>query len=212
MREIEEAYPEAEVQLLWAQDEARLGLKPVMRKVWAPVGERPVARFKRGYKWTYLYGFVRPESGEVFWLILPTVNTELFSMALEEFAREVGAGKDKHIVLVLDKAGWHTGGGVELPEGVHLEFLPSFGLLAGTDAGGEVVAANERGGSQWAVRGDRRDRGGASATLYRTARSARSHPRSHQLPLVAPDVMMSEHSSTGFRINRKRYNSGTHKG
>lgn len=83
MREIEEAYPEAEVQL-WAQDEARLGLKPVMRKVWAPVGERPVARFKRGYKWTYLYGFVRPESGEVFWLILPTVNTELFSMALEE--------------------------------------------------------------------------------------------------------------------------------
>jgi hypothetical protein len=56
VREIEEAYPEAEVQL-WAQDEARLGLtKPVvMRKVWAPVGERPVARFKRGgYKWTYL--------------------------------------------------------------------------------------------------------------------------------------------------------------
>ena len=124
MREIEEAYPEAEVQL-WAQDEARLGLKPVMRKVWAPVGERPVARFKRGYKWTYLYGFVRPESGEVFWLILPTVNTELFSMALEQFAREVRAGQDKHIVLVLDKAGWHTGGGVELPEGVHLEFLPS---------------------------------------------------------------------------------------
>jgi transposase len=124
VREIEEAYPEAEVQL-WAQDEARLGLKPVMRKVWAPVGERPVARFKRGYKWTYLYGFVRPESGEVFWLILPTVNTELFSMALEQFAREVRAGQDKHIVLVLDKAGWHTGGGVELPEGVHLEFLPS---------------------------------------------------------------------------------------
>ena len=38
---------------LWAEDEARLGLKPVMRRVWAPVGERPVGRFKRGYKWTY---------------------------------------------------------------------------------------------------------------------------------------------------------------
>lgn len=124
MREIEEAYPEAEVQL-WAQDEARLGLKPLMRRVWAPVGERPVACFKRGYKWTYLYGFVRPESGEVFWLILPTVNTGLFSMALEEFVKEVGAGKDKHILLVVDKAGWHTGAEVELPEGVHLEFVPS---------------------------------------------------------------------------------------
>jgi hypothetical protein len=26
--------------------------------------------------------------------------------------------------LVLDQAGWHTGREVELPEGIHLEFLP----------------------------------------------------------------------------------------
>ncbi len=100
----------------------------MMRRVWAPVGERPSARFKRGYEWTYLlYGFVHPESGEVYWLVLPTVNTEVFSMALREFAREVGAGENKHILLlVLDKAGWHTGGEeVEVPEGIHLEFLPS---------------------------------------------------------------------------------------
>lgn len=97
----------------------------MMRRVWARVGERPAARFKRGYKWTYLYGFVHPQSGEVFWMILPTVNTELFSMALREFAREVGAGEDKRILLVVDKAGWHTGGEVEVPEGIHLEFLPS---------------------------------------------------------------------------------------
>jgi len=90
------------------------------------VGKRPVARFKRGYKWTYLYGFVKPESGEVFWLILPTVNVQLFSMALKEFAKEVGVGENKRVLLVVDRAGWHTGGGeVELPEGIHLEFLPS---------------------------------------------------------------------------------------
>ncbi len=69
--------------------------------------------------------FVRPESGEVFWLILPTVNVELFSMALAEFAKEVGAGENKRVLLVVDKAGWHTGGEVEVPEGIHLEFLPS---------------------------------------------------------------------------------------
>ena len=124
LEELQRAHPGAEVRL-WAEDEARLGLKPVMRRVWAPVGKRPIARFKRGYKWTYLYGFVHPESGEVYWLILPTVNVELFSMALDEFAKEVGAGEDKHILLVVDKAGWHTGGEVEVPEGVHLEFLPS---------------------------------------------------------------------------------------
>ena len=124
LEKLKEAHLEAEVEL-WAEDEARLGLKPVMRRVWARVGERPAARFKRGYKWTYLYGFVHPQSGEVFWMILPTVNTELFSMALREFAKEVGAGEDKRILLVVDKAGWHTGGEVEVPEGIHLEFLPS---------------------------------------------------------------------------------------
>ena len=124
LEELQQAHPEAEVQL-WAEDEARRGLKPVIRRVWAPVGKRPVARFKRSYKWTYLYGFVHPESGEVYWLILPTVNTKLFSMALSEFAREVGAGKDKRVLLVVDRAGWHTGKEVELPEGIHLEFLPS---------------------------------------------------------------------------------------
>ena len=69
------------------------------------MGRRPAARAKRGYEWTYLYGFVRPESGEVFWLILPTVNVELFSMALWQFAEEVGAGEGKRILLVVDRAG-----------------------------------------------------------------------------------------------------------
>lgn len=124
MKTLQEVYPGAKVEL-WAEDEARLGLKPVIRRVWAPVGDRPTARVKRGYEWTYLYGFVRPTSGEVYWLILPTVNKELFSMALQEFAKEVGVGEDKHVLLVLDQAGWHTSGEVEVPEGLHLEFLPS---------------------------------------------------------------------------------------
>jgi transposase len=124
LEELEEAHPEAAVEL-WAEDEARLGLKPVIRRVWAPVGRRPIARIKRGYEWTYLYGFVRPESGEVYWLVLPKANVELFSMALGEFAKEVGAGEERRILLVVDKAGWHTGGEVEIPEGIHLEFLPS---------------------------------------------------------------------------------------
>jgi hypothetical protein len=127
LEELGEAYPEAARVELWAEDEARLGLKPVLRRAWAPVGERPVARAKRGYEWTYyLYGFVRPQSGEVFWLALPTVNTEPFSVALREFAGEVGAGEGKRVLLVLYRAGWHTGKEVEeVPEGVHLEFLPS---------------------------------------------------------------------------------------
>jgi transposase len=102
-----------------------LGLKPIIRKGWSPIGERPLVEVHQRYEWTYLYSFVRPKSGEVHWLILPMVNAEVFSLALEHFAREVGAGTRKRIVLVLDRAGWHTGKEVEVPQGIHLEFLPS---------------------------------------------------------------------------------------
>ncbi len=83
----------------------RLGLKPVIRRVWAPKGQRPVARVRRRYEWLYLYAFVRPSTGEVRWLILPTVNVEVFSLALSQFAKEVGASKERRLLLVLDQAG-----------------------------------------------------------------------------------------------------------
>jgi hypothetical protein len=121
---LKESYPTAKVEL-WATDEHRLGLKPIIRKVWGPIGERPQAMVHQRYEWTYLYSFVRPKTGEVHWLILPTVNAGVFSLALEHFAREVGAGNKRRILLVLDRAGWHTAKEVEVPEGVHLEFLPA---------------------------------------------------------------------------------------
>jgi len=78
------------------------------------------------YEWTYLYAFAHPKSGEVHWLVLPTVNAEVFSLALEHFAREVGASTKKRIILVVDQAGWHTAKKkLRVPEGIHLEFLPS---------------------------------------------------------------------------------------
>src|SRR5918998_2644447 len=121
---LKEAYPTSKVEL-WASDEHRLGLKPIVRKVWSPREQRPIVEVHQRYEWSYLYAFVRPKSGEVHWLILPTVNARVFSMAVEHFAREVGAGTRRRILLVLDQAGWHTGKEVELPEGIHLEFLPS---------------------------------------------------------------------------------------
>ena len=39
--------------------------------------------------------------------------------------REVGAGKRKRILLVLDGTGWHTTKKLKVPERIHLEFLPS---------------------------------------------------------------------------------------
>lgn len=110
---------------VWAQDEHRLGLLPVLRRVWAPKGRRPTAHVQRRYTWLYVYGFVRPSTGQSWWCLLPTVTTAAFALALAAFARDEGVDADHRAVLVVDQAGWHTSPKLVLPEGIALVFLPS---------------------------------------------------------------------------------------
>ncbi len=187
---LKEAYSTAKVEL-WCEDEHRLGLKPIIRKSWSPIGERPLVKVHQRYEWTYLYAFARPKTGEVHWLILPTVNAEVFSMALENFAREVGAGKRKRILLVLDQAGWHTAKKkLRVPEGIHLEFLTL--ALPGATALREALAAFRRRDGQPPLRGDRGVGGGAGEAMRGVRRAARGHPLVHPLPLVAGGGVRSE--------------------
>lgn len=118
------AHPGAEV-AVWAEDEHRLGLLPVLRRVWAPRGQRPTAHVQRQYTWLYVYGFVRPRTGQSWWCLLPTVNTEAFALALATFARDEGIDATHRAVLVVDRAGWHIAHDLVLPEGIHLALLPS---------------------------------------------------------------------------------------
>ena len=107
-------------------DEHRVGLKPILRRVWARRGRPVQAVVHPRYEWEYVYGFVRPEHGTTHWLLLPTVSTEAFSAALANFAQDQGAGPGKRIVLALDGAGWHSGTAARVPEGLHLVPLPPY--------------------------------------------------------------------------------------
>jgi transposase len=109
---------------LWAEDEHRLGLLPVVRRVWAPKGRRPTARVERRYQWLYVYGFVRPGTGQSWWCLLPTVNTRAFALALAAFARDERIDAEHRAVLVVDQAGWHTTAKLAVPEGIDLVLLP----------------------------------------------------------------------------------------
>jgi len=71
------------------------------------------------------YAFVRPQTGETYWWILPYVNTQLFNRVLADFAREFKLGTNKHILLAVDRAGWHISHDLKIPEGLHLTLLPS---------------------------------------------------------------------------------------
>jgi hypothetical protein len=109
----------------FATDEHRIGLKPILRRVWAPRGERPVAPGHHRFEWLYVTAFVSPATGESFWYLSTGIDKALFEDTLALFAREAGAGRDRIILLVLDGAGWHTAPLV-VPEGIRLVHLPPY--------------------------------------------------------------------------------------
>jgi hypothetical protein len=110
---------------VFATDEHRIGLKPILRRVWAPRGQRPVARGHHRFEWLYVTAFVSPTTGESLWYLAAGVDKDLFESTLALFAREAGAGRDRIIILVLDGAGWHTVPLV-VPEGIRLVHLPPY--------------------------------------------------------------------------------------
>ena len=109
---------------VWAEDEARLGLKPITRRVWWLRGCRPPSCGRTKYEWLYVYGFVRPKTGDSFTVLLPRVNTARMGEALEAFAARADPDGTKILVVVVDNAGWHVAKRLAVPGNVRLHFLP----------------------------------------------------------------------------------------
>lgn len=93
---LEEKHPEAEIDL-WFFDEHRIGLKPILRKVWSKRGERPIAVVSHRYEWLYVYGFVKPKTGETLWYLIPRVNTLWLNLVYQSFAKDAGISEKKRL-------------------------------------------------------------------------------------------------------------------
>ena len=98
----------------------------MVRRIWAPRGERPIAPGHHRFEWLYVTAFVSPSTGESFWYLTDNVSKRLFEALLALFAKEAGAGPERIIILVLDNAGWHTQGGLAVPGGIRLLYLPPY--------------------------------------------------------------------------------------
>ena len=109
---------------MWAQDEARLGLKPVARRVWSLKGRRPRSGGRTRYEWLYVYGFARPRTGATFCAILPRVNAERMGDALAAFAAHADPHGRKVLLVLVDRAGWHVARRLVVPPSVVLHYLP----------------------------------------------------------------------------------------
>lgn len=123
---MKDQHPDHTVEV-WFQDEARFGQQGTLTKVWAEKGSRPTAVKQMEYEWVYLFAAVNPVTGESCALLSPTVNTDLMNAHLEMISQQVRrAGDGRHVVLVLDQAGWHVAKALKVPENITLLHLPPY--------------------------------------------------------------------------------------
>lgn len=95
-----------------------------MTTVWADTGSRPTAVKQTEYEWLYLFAAVNPITGVSSAMIAPTVNTAYMNEHLRFISEE--AGPHKHVVLVLDQAGWHVAKDLQVPDNITLLHLPPY--------------------------------------------------------------------------------------
>jgi transposase len=108
---------------VFAQDETRLGLLPIVRRRITACGVQPVVTVTHKFDNFYLYGAVDPTSGESFFLELPHLNSPTFQLWLDGFG---DAFPDSYNIVVLDNGAFHKAKAVQWPANVVPLFLPPY--------------------------------------------------------------------------------------
>jgi len=104
------------------QDEARFGRINAPRQCWVK-GKRPVVYCQVVREYTYAYASCFPFDGMLDSLILPWAFTAAMDVFLAEVAKR---HSDKHILMFLDNAGWHTAKKLKIPQNIRLVSLPAY--------------------------------------------------------------------------------------
>ena len=81
-----------------------------------------VVRWRREDLVQWIFGAICPQRGVGAALILPRCNTQAMQWHLEEISSQVAP--EAHAVLILDQAGWHTTGKLNIPSNITLLSLP----------------------------------------------------------------------------------------
>ena len=109
---------------VWFQDEARIGQKNSLTRVWGQTGSRPAAPKDLGFASADVFGAVCPSQGKAAGLIMPICNTLAMNHHLSEISSQVA--EDAHAVVILDRAGWHRSQGLVVPGNITLLELPPY--------------------------------------------------------------------------------------
>lgn len=104
------------------QDEGRFGRINAPRRCWTPPGERPVAPRQVVREAVYVYAAVCPQLGTMTALLLPQTNTAMMRLFLAQVAEELA---DYFVVMLVDRAPWHTAKTLVVPDNIRLLPLPA---------------------------------------------------------------------------------------
>ena len=95
MADLRREHPGREVEL-WCEDEARLGLKPIVWRVWALKGRQPTSNGRHKFESVFVYGFAHPKTGRRRFSILPKTNGECMGQGTHLVKTVCGFRGDEH--------------------------------------------------------------------------------------------------------------------
>ena len=102
---------------VWFQDEARVGQKGMISRLWARCGSRPRIVRDHRYGYRYLFGAACGSRGKAVGLVSERANTAAIGAAV---------APGSVCVAVLDGAGWHRGHKLAPPDNIVLLTLPPY--------------------------------------------------------------------------------------
>jgi transposase len=108
---------------LYFQDESRFGLFTRNGKSLTAKGIKPICLYHHKFESTYLFGAFSPISGDSLLLDLPSCNTDMFQIFLDELAKK---NPEEYKIIILDNGAFHKARKLQIPHNIGLIFLPPY--------------------------------------------------------------------------------------
>lgn len=94
----------------------------LLRRAITLSGIKPVGAYQHRFIYRYCFGVVEPMQGDHFFVTAPQANTFFFEFLLQEFAQHE---PEVFKIIFLDRAGFHRSKALQIPDNIHLLYLPS---------------------------------------------------------------------------------------
>lgn len=105
------------------QDEAGFGRINKPKYCWCEKKIRPSVPCHHIREYRYAYGAVEPKTGDSFFLVMPSCDTECMNVFLRELSK---AFPDDIIILACDGARWHKSNALKIPSNIEIVFIPPY--------------------------------------------------------------------------------------